>query len=88
MKIGLLKEIKNNEFRVGLTPGAAGAYIAAGHEVLVEKDAGAGSAYPDGEYAEVGCKIIDSAEEIWHAADMIIKVKNRWSQSTSISVKA
>lgn len=75
MKIGLLKEIKNNEFRVGLTPGAASAYIAAGHEVLVEKDAGAGSAYPDVEYAEVGCKIIDSAEAIWRAADMIIKVK-------------
>ena len=74
MVIGVAKEIKNNEFRVGLTPGAASAYVAAGHTVLIEKGAGLGSSYTDEEYAAAGCKIVETAEEAW-AADMVIKVK-------------
>ena len=75
MIIGLPKEIKNKEFRVGLTPDAVGAFVKAGHPVLVEKDAGEGSGYPDGEYLEVGAQIIESAEEVWAKSDMIVKVK-------------
>ncbi|MEA4932126.1 MAG: alanine dehydrogenase [Lawsonibacter sp.] len=75
MVIGLVKEIKNNEFRVGLTPGAVGAYVQAGHRVLVEKDAGLGSGFPDEEYAGAGGTMVEQAGEIWDASDMIVKVK-------------
>lgn len=74
MIIGVAKEIKNNEFRVGLTPSAAGEYVRAGHTVLIEKDAGLGSSFPDAEYEAFGCKIVAAPEEVW-AADMVIKVK-------------
>lgn len=75
MKIGCPKEIKNNENRVGLTPSAAHNYVAAGHEVFMEKGAGAGSAIPDAEYLKAGARILDRADEVWAAADMIVKVK-------------
>jgi alanine dehydrogenase len=75
MKIGCPKEIKDNENRVGLTPNAAGAYTAAGHEVFMEKGAGLGSAIPDEEYVAAGAKIVPAAEEVWGVADMLIKVK-------------
>lgn len=75
MVIGLVKEIKNNEFRVGLTPGAVGAYVQAGHRVLVEKGAGLGSGFPDEEYVSVGGTMVQQAGEIWDASDMIVKVK-------------
>ena len=75
MIIGLPKEIKNNEFRVGLTPGAASAYVQAGHRVLVEKDAGLGAGFPDAEYIEIGAEILPDAKSVWDAAEMIIKVK-------------
>jgi len=75
MIIGLPKEIKNNEFRVGLTPGAASAYVQAGHRVLVEKDAGLGAGFTDAEYIEIGAEILPDAKSVWDAAEMIIKVK-------------
>jgi alanine dehydrogenase len=75
MKIGCPKEIKNNENRVGLTPNAAQAYVAAGHEVFIQQGAGAGSAMSDAEYTAVGAQILPSAPEIWERADMIVKVK-------------
>ena len=75
MRIGCPKEIKNNEFRVGLTPAAARAYVEAGHEVYVQKGAGIGSGIEDKEYKAVGAKILDSAKEVWDIAEMIIKVK-------------
>ncbi|MDR2050668.1 MAG: alanine dehydrogenase [Deltaproteobacteria bacterium] len=75
MKIGCPKEIKDNENRVGLTPSAAGSYVAAGHEVFMEKGAGLGSAIPDEEYAAAGAKIVPSADEVWGTADMLVKVK-------------
>lgn len=74
MVIGVVREIKDNEFRVGLTPGAASEYIKAGHIVLVEKGAGEGSSFPDGEYQAVGCSVVDTAAQAW-AADMVVKVK-------------
>ncbi|MCD7896918.1 MAG: alanine dehydrogenase [Planctomycetaceae bacterium] len=75
MKISCPKEVKNNENRIGLTPNAVRAYIAAGHDVYVEKGGGLGSAIPDEEYAAVGATILPSAADVWETADMIVKVK-------------
>ena len=75
MIIGIPKELKNNEFRVAATPSGVHAYVVAGHTVLVEKNAGAGSAISDDEYVKAGASIIDSADEIWQKADLIQKVK-------------
>jgi alanine dehydrogenase len=75
MKIGCPKEIKDNENRAGLTPNAVQAYVAAGHEVLIQQEAGAGSAISDAEYAAAGARILAAAPAIWQQADMIVKVK-------------
>ena len=75
MKIGCVKEIKNNEFRVGLTPDNVRAYIAAGHHVYMEKGAGIGSGFTDNEYVDAGASIIDNPADVWHLVDMMIKVK-------------
>ena len=75
MIIGIPKEIKNNEFRVSATASGVHAYIAAGHQVLVEKNAGVGSGISDADYIQVGAKIIDAADEIWQKAELIQKVK-------------
>ena len=75
MIIGIPKELKNNEFRVSATPSGVHAYVVAGHRVLVEKNAGVGSAISDADYIAAGAQIIDSADEIWQKADLIQKVK-------------
>ncbi len=75
MKIGCPKELKDNENRVGLTPNAVWAYVEAGHEILVERGAGEGSAVSDEEYTRAGARLTDSAAEVWAWADMIAKVK-------------
>ena len=75
MIIGIPKEIKNNEFRVSATASGVHAYVASGHTVLVEKNAGTGSGISDADYIAAGAKIIDSADEIWQKADLIQKVK-------------
>jgi len=75
MKIGCPKEIKNNENRVGLTPNAAHAYVAAGHEVFIEKGAGLGSSLEDQQYLNAGAKILPTAAEVWATSEMIVKVK-------------
>ena len=75
MKIGCVKEIKNNEFRVGLTPDNVKAYVAAGHHVYMEKGAGIGSGFTDNEYVDAGASLLDEAADVWHMADMMIKVK-------------
>ncbi len=75
MIIGIPKEIKNNEFRVSATASGVYAYVASGHTVLVEKNAGTGSGISDADYIAAGAKIIDSADEIWQKAEMIQKVK-------------
>ena len=75
MRIGCPKEIKNREYRVGLTPAAAATYISEGHEVFVEKDAGIQAGFNDSEYVSAGAKILASAEDVWETADMIVKVK-------------
>ncbi|MFL6374645.1 MAG: alanine dehydrogenase [Pyrinomonadaceae bacterium] len=75
MKIGLPKEIKDNEYRVGLTPAGVQALTQAGHEVFVQKTAGEGSGFPDEQYVKAGGKLLDTADEIWQTGDMIVKVK-------------
>ena len=75
MIIGCVRELKNNEFRVGMTPDNVKAYVAAGHEVLIEAGAGIGSGFDNDEYRDAGAKIINSAAEVWQKADMMIKVK-------------
>ena len=75
MKIGCVKEIKNNEFRVGMTPDNVRAYVLAGHEVYIEKGAGIGSGFADAEYVDAGASMVDSAQDIWSSVDMMIKVK-------------
>lgn len=74
MIIGVPKEIKNHEYRVGMTPGSAAAYRAAGHEVWVEAGAGAGSGFADADYEAAGARLVATAGEAW-AADMVVKVK-------------
>ena len=74
MIIGLPKEIKNNEFRVGLTPGNVSDYVAAGHTVPVENGAGIGSGFADAEYEAAGAKIVADAAAAWDA-EMVCKVK-------------
>lgn len=75
MIVGVPKEIKNNEFRVGMTPGGVAEFVSNGHSVLVEKNAGSGSSFPDEEYAAAGAELVDTADEVFARADMIVKVK-------------
>jgi len=75
VRIGVPKEIKNNEYRVGLTPASVREVAAHGHEVLVESNAGAGIGAADGDYASAGAKVVANAEEVFARADMIVKVK-------------
>ena len=75
MKIGCPKEIKPQEFRVGLTPTAAAEAVVHGHEVLVQAGAGEGSGFPDSDYLASGARILPDAESIFAGAEMIVKVK-------------
>ena len=75
MLIGCPKEIKPQEFRVGLTPPAAGEAIARGHSVIVETNAGVGAGFMDDDYVAVGATVLKTAEEVFAKADMIVKVK-------------
>jgi alanine dehydrogenase len=73
--VGLPKEIKDNEYRVGLTPAGVRALSDAGHQVVVEKNAGSGSGFDDDLYQRAGAQTIESADDVWGQADMIVKVK-------------
>lgn len=75
MVFGLLKDIKNGEFRVVATPGEIATIVAAGHTALVEKDAGKKAGFSDAQYIENGAKIVDTAKEIWETCDFVAKVK-------------
>jgi alanine dehydrogenase len=75
MKIAVPAEVKDNEFRVALTPGGVRELVAHGHEVTVEQGAGAGSAFGDDEYKEAGARIVADADAVWGGADMVVKVK-------------
>ena len=84
MIVGVPKEIKTHEYRVGLTPAAVREYAARGHRVLVETGAGAGIGTTDTEYENAGAEIAADAAQVFRSADMIVKVKEpqrvEWEQ--------
>jgi alanine dehydrogenase len=75
MIVGVPKEIKNHEYRVGLTPGSAREFIRSGHRVLIQSGAGAGVGCMDSDYEAVGCTIVPTAGDVFAQADMVVKVK-------------
>ncbi|MEQ6897482.1 alanine dehydrogenase [Microbacterium sp. KR10-403] len=75
MRISVPTEVKNNEFRVALTPAGVHDLVAAGHEVFVQRGAGEGSSMPDEEYADAGATLLDDAAEVWARAELLLKVK-------------
>ena len=75
MKVAVPAEVKDNEFRVALTPGGVRELVAHGHDVTVEQGAGLGSAFGDDEYKEAGARILADADDVWGDADMVVKVK-------------
>lgn len=75
MKVGCVKEIKKQEYRVGLTPDNVKAYVMEGNEVFIERDAGIGSGFSTEEYEKAGATILDTAKEVWDTCEMIVKVK-------------
>ncbi|MPQ99743.1 alanine dehydrogenase [Modestobacter sp. I12A-02628] len=75
MRVGVPREVKNHEYRVALTPSGVTELVAGGHEVLVEADAGAGSSIPDADFVAAGARIVPTAEDVWGAADLLLKVK-------------
>ncbi len=75
MKIGLPKEIKDNEYRVGLTPAGVQALSDAGHTLFVQKSAGEGSGFADEQYVNAGATMLETADDVWGEGDMIVKVK-------------
>lgn len=75
MRVGVPKEIKNHEYRVGLTPPSVAELVAAGHEVIVETKAGGGIDFEDQDYIDAGARIVATASEVFDQAEMIVKVK-------------
>jgi alanine dehydrogenase len=75
VRIGVVKEIKADEYRVALTPAGARELTQHGHTIVVERGAGDGSAFPDDDYARTGAQIAGTAEEVWASADLLLKVK-------------
>ncbi|MEP6481084.1 MAG: alanine dehydrogenase, partial [Rhodoglobus sp.] len=75
MKVAVPREIKNNEFRVAITPAGVHDLVAHGHEVLIETGAGLGSSIPDDAYVAAGASIAPDAATTWSSADLLLKVK-------------
>jgi alanine dehydrogenase len=75
MRVGVPKEVKNNEYRVAITPAGVHELARQGHEVYVEADAGVGSSIPDQEYVAAGATILPTADEVWQTGDLVLKVK-------------
>jgi alanine dehydrogenase len=75
MKVGVPAEVKDNEFRVAITPAGVHELARAGHEVFIEAGSGAGSSLPDEEFAAAGATILPTADEVWGTGDLVLKVK-------------
>jgi alanine dehydrogenase len=75
VKVGVPRELKNHEYRVAITPSGVHELVRHGHEVVVERDAGAGSSISDDDYAAAGAKVLCSADDVWATAELILKVK-------------
>lgn len=83
MKIGIPREVKNHEYRVACTPAGVRELTARGHEVYLETGAGAGSAFEDEAYVVAGARVLDTADEVWATADLVLKVKEPVAQEYS-----
>ncbi|MFD0920615.1 alanine dehydrogenase, partial [Saccharopolyspora rosea] len=75
MRIGVPRELKNNEHRVAITPAGVHEFVSGGHEVVVERGAGIGSSIGDEDFAAAGAKVLEQADDVWASADMVLKVK-------------
>src|SRR5450631_2442764 len=75
MRVGVPKEIKNNEYRVAITPSGVHELVRGGHQVYIQQDAGTGSSIPDADFAAAGATILPTADDVWQAGDLILKVK-------------
>jgi alanine dehydrogenase len=75
MKVGVPKEVKNNEYRVAITPAGVHELASNGHDVYIEHDAGIGSSIPDADFVTAGAQILPTADDVWLAADLVLKVK-------------
>src|SRR5450432_3011495 len=75
MKVGVPKEVKNNEYRVAITPSGVHELVRGGHQVYIQQDAGTGSSIPDADFVTAGAQILPTADDVWQAGDLILKVK-------------
>ena len=75
MKVGIPREVKNNEYRVAITPAGVHELVVHGHEVFIEREAGVGSSILDADFVAAGATILDSADDVWETGDLILKVK-------------
>jgi alanine dehydrogenase len=75
MKVGVPKEVKNNEFRVAITPAGVHELVRGGHDVFIQQDAGTGSSIPDSDFVTAGAQILPTADDVWQTGDLILKVK-------------
>jgi alanine dehydrogenase len=75
MKVGVPKEVKNHEYRVAITPAGVHELVRSGHEVYIQQDAGTGSSIPDADFTAAGASILPTADDVWQAGDLILKVK-------------
>jgi alanine dehydrogenase len=75
MKVGVPKEVKNHEYRVAITPAGVHELVRNGHQVYIERGAGTGSAIPDDDFVTAGAEILPTADDVWQAGDLILKVK-------------
>jgi alanine dehydrogenase len=75
VKVGIPREVKNNEYRVAITPAGVNEFVRAGHDVLVQAGAGVGSSITDDEYIAAGARILPTADDVWAAGELILKVK-------------
>ncbi len=75
MKVGIPREVKNNEFRVAITPAGVNELAAHGHEVFIERSAGVGSVIPDDAFVAAGAQILETADDVWGTAELVLKVK-------------
>ena len=86
--VGVPSEIKDNEKRVALTPDGVLELVHHGHQVVVQAGAGVGSRFPDDEYAAAGAKVVSDADDVFAAADLIVKVKEPVPEETTASARA
>jgi alanine dehydrogenase len=80
MKVGVPKEVKNHEYRVAITPAGVNEFVRNGHEVVIEANAGMGSSIPDEDFVAAGASMLPTADDVWQAADLIMKVKEPVAQ--------